>query len=142
MSLHTRARQHRDSSRQLNDHSREAFPALVTKIASADLRSQQLGALFPDKLQNTHCDEFPGRSKLRAHHHALTGDSRAVIDTITGGPPKHHTQPDFEAAWGLRSARGPLSRVLIVTMTLPYQQSVCERGQAVLHPRWRSQSES
>ena len=37
--------------------------------------------------------------------------------TITGGPPKHYTQPDFGAAWGPQSARGPLSRVFNVTMT-------------------------
>ncbi len=40
----------------------------------------------------------PSQVLSQAHRRALVGDSRDVIDTITGGPPKHYTQPDFGAA--------------------------------------------
>ena len=84
--------------------------------------SQQLGALFQiDDVEKQY--KLSGSSTswavkgVRAHHRALSGDSRDVIDTITGGPPKHYTQPDFGAAWRPHNARGPLSRVFNVTMT-------------------------
>ena len=38
-----------DSSRQLTGHSREAFPALVTKTVSADARITATGISFPDR---------------------------------------------------------------------------------------------
>ena len=109
-----------NSSRHLSGHLREAFPALVTKTVSADTRIAATGSSFAretSEIKSTQRTRSWAVKDVRAHHHTPTGDSRDVIGTYTGGPPKHYTQPDFEAAREPHSARGPLSRVLIVTMT-------------------------
>ena len=66
----------------------------------------QLGALFQSELVDDvrEIKELASSTSwavedVRAHHRAPSGDSRDVIDTHTGGPPKHHIQHDFGAAW-------------------------------------------
>ena len=85
----------------MTGHSREAFLALVTKTVSAEARIAVTGISFRfDDVGHKAEDSSTSWAVegVRARHRALSGDSRDVIDTHTGGPPKHYTQPDFEAA--------------------------------------------
>ena len=93
---------------------REAFPALVTKTVSADTGIAAAGSSFSVRIgrRRREIKELASSTSwavedVRAHHHALTGDPRDVNDTCTGGPPKHHTQHDFGAAWRPRAQGDP-----------------------------------